>query len=447
MPFHRRRSAFHRRRSALSKPFAVLAAMFVAVAVHAADPRKVIRIAFPSGERGFDCARESDESTGTLCDNIFDSLLQYDHLARPIRLQPRAAVAMPEITDGGRTYTFRIKPGIYFTPDPAFKGVHARAGGRRLRLQPEALLRSRRCAPSGRSCSRARSRAPTHSSRRPSARASFDYDRPIEGLQAPSKYEFRAEAERARLQHALHPRHARHRRPWRARWSSSTARRSPSTPWAPGPTSSACGAAPRSSSSRPTPTTARTTSPPRAARTSATRRSPRTSQGKRLPLVGRIEISVIEEHQPRWLAFLNGEHDYIRPLPAEFIDMAMPGGKLAPNLARQGIAGPPRRGRVDHLHDVQHEGPHRGRLHAGEDRAAPRHRARLPDPRGDRDHLQEPGDQGRLADRARHGGLHRRDAAPRSSTTRPRPRRCSTCTATSTATATAGARCPTARRW
>jgi oligopeptide transport system substrate-binding protein len=60
-------------------------------------------------------------------------------------------------------------------------------------------------------------------------------------------------------------------------------------------------------------------------------------EGKRLPLVGRIEVSVIEEHQPRWLAFLNAEHDYIRPLPAEFIDLAMPGGKLAPNLARRGV--------------------------------------------------------------------------------------------------------------
>ena len=101
---------------------ACLAALFTAVAAQAADPRKVIRTASPSAERGFDCARESDENTGTICDNIFDALLQYDHLARPIKLQPRAAAAMPEVTDGGRTFTFRIKPGIYFTPDAAFKG-------------------------------------------------------------------------------------------------------------------------------------------------------------------------------------------------------------------------------------------------------------------------------------------------------------------------------------
>src|SRR5687768_13482949 len=96
---------------------------FAAMAAAAADPAKVIRYATPSAERGFDCVRESDEITGTLCDNIFDALLQYDHLARPVKLQPRAAAAMPEVTDGGRTFRFRIKPGIYFTPHAAFKGA------------------------------------------------------------------------------------------------------------------------------------------------------------------------------------------------------------------------------------------------------------------------------------------------------------------------------------
>ena len=35
---------------------------------------------------------------------------------------PNAAAAMPEITDGGRTWTIRVRPGIYFADDPAFKG-------------------------------------------------------------------------------------------------------------------------------------------------------------------------------------------------------------------------------------------------------------------------------------------------------------------------------------
>jgi ABC-type transport system substrate-binding protein len=29
---------------------------------------------------------------------------------------------MPAITDGGRTFTIKVKPGIFFADDPAFKG-------------------------------------------------------------------------------------------------------------------------------------------------------------------------------------------------------------------------------------------------------------------------------------------------------------------------------------
>jgi len=46
---------------------------------------------------------------------------------------------------------------------------------------------------------------------------------------------------------------------------------------------------------------------------------------------------VIDEGQPRWLSFLNGEHDYIRHVPQEFAALALPGGTLAPSLARRGI--------------------------------------------------------------------------------------------------------------
>jgi hypothetical protein len=40
--------------------------------------------------------------------------------------------------------------------------------------------------------------------------------------------------------------------------------------------------------------------------------------GRRLPMLDRVEIGIIEEQQPRWLAFLNGEHDFLDRLPNEF---------------------------------------------------------------------------------------------------------------------------------
>jgi len=59
-------------------------------------------------------------------------------------------------------------------------------------------------------------------------------------------------------------------------------------------------------------------------------------RGRRLPFNDGVEISVIEEGQPRWLTFLNGQADLVR-VPLEFADYAAPSGKLAPNLARRGI--------------------------------------------------------------------------------------------------------------
>jgi len=60
-------------------------------------------------------------------------------------------------------------------------------------------------------------------------------------------------------------------------------------------------------------------------------------KGRRLPMVDRVEVSIIEETQPRWLSFLNREFDLIFPVPLDFVNFAVPGNKLAPNLAKKGI--------------------------------------------------------------------------------------------------------------
>lgn len=89
----------------------------------AADPSKVVRTVFEVAEQGFDPVRISDNYSATVNEAIFERLLTYDYLARPARLVPMTAEGMPEVADNGRTYTFRLRRGIYFTPDPAFHGV------------------------------------------------------------------------------------------------------------------------------------------------------------------------------------------------------------------------------------------------------------------------------------------------------------------------------------
>jgi ABC-type transport system substrate-binding protein len=60
-------------------------------------------------------------------------------------------------------------------------------------------------------------------------------------------------------------------------------------------------------------------------------------KGKRVPLNDRVEISILAEEQPRWLAFLNNEHDLMERLPASFAPIAIPNNKLATNLSKQGV--------------------------------------------------------------------------------------------------------------
>jgi ABC-type transport system substrate-binding protein len=92
-------------------------------AAAAADANKVLRYVFPAGEEGFDPQAAHDLYSGTVEQAVFETLLTYDYLARPAKLAPMAAEAMPQVTDNGQTYTFKVRKGIYFTPDPAFKGA------------------------------------------------------------------------------------------------------------------------------------------------------------------------------------------------------------------------------------------------------------------------------------------------------------------------------------
>jgi len=59
-------------------------------------------------------------------------------------------------------------------------------------------------------------------------------------------------------------------------------------------------------------------------------------KGRRLPMVDRVEVSIIDEQQPRWLSFLNGKIDHVA-VPGDYVQQALPNGTLAPNLAKSGI--------------------------------------------------------------------------------------------------------------
>jgi oligopeptide transport system substrate-binding protein len=93
-----------------------------AVPARAAEPDKILRYIFPAAETGFDPATVRDLYSNHVTQAIFETLYTYDYLARPATLVPLTATALPEVSADGKTYTIRLKRGILFTPDPAFKG-------------------------------------------------------------------------------------------------------------------------------------------------------------------------------------------------------------------------------------------------------------------------------------------------------------------------------------
>jgi oligopeptide transport system substrate-binding protein len=87
-----------------------------------ADPGKVLRYVFPVAESGFDPAISSDLYSAQVVQSVFEALYTYDYLARPAKLIPLTAEAMPEVGADGKTYTIHLKKDIFFQPDPAFNG-------------------------------------------------------------------------------------------------------------------------------------------------------------------------------------------------------------------------------------------------------------------------------------------------------------------------------------
>ncbi len=103
----------------------VLASMLAALPLAASaadgpDPNKVLRVVFPAPETGFDPAVSRDLYSGKINKAIFETLYTYDYLARPVKLAPGTAAALPEVSSDGKTYTIRLQKGILFAPDPAF---------------------------------------------------------------------------------------------------------------------------------------------------------------------------------------------------------------------------------------------------------------------------------------------------------------------------------------
>jgi ABC-type transport system substrate-binding protein len=329
-----------KRRDALALGAAAAAPGLAAAAV-AADGARVLRYAFQVAETGFDPARINDTYSRLITGHIFEALYGYDHLARPARIVPLTAAAMPEVSADFRTWTIRLRPGIFFADDPAFKG-------RRRELVADDYVFSfkRFVDPANKSplwtsmstwtiVGLADLRAEAVDGKKP-----FDYDRPIEGLRALDRHtlQIRLEEPRPRLidNLAISDLYGAVAREVVDAWGE----RMPEHPVGTGPF--------RLGRWRRSSLIVLERNPQYRERLWDAQPAPEDAEGqaiaarlrgRRLPLIDRVEISIIEENQPRWLSFLNGQSDFIERVPGEFVNVAFPGGRVAPHLAKRGIQG------------------------------------------------------------------------------------------------------------
>jgi len=87
-------------RPVVSCALAIMAAVGASAdALTRVDPNQVIHGYFPTAETGFDPCRVTDLYSNTVNEAIFERPLTYDYLARPAKLVPMVAEAMPEVSD------------------------------------------------------------------------------------------------------------------------------------------------------------------------------------------------------------------------------------------------------------------------------------------------------------------------------------------------------------
>ncbi|MCH8622078.1 ABC transporter substrate-binding protein [Undibacterium sp. TS12] len=299
-----------------------------------ADLNKVVRQAFEAADDGFDMAKTQNFYSGWVGEALFEPLLSYDYLARPARLLPLTAEAMPEVSEAGKVFVFKIKPGIYFAPDPAFKGKK-----RELTASDYVYTFKRVLDPVNRS---------PHASflegkiiglddvaGAAKKTGKFDYEAPVAGLRAIDKYTLRIELRQTDYnflyvvayggfgavakevidmygdQTGLHP----------------------------------VGTGPYMIEKyMPRSKIILTANPEyrgytwdfKSTGSARDEEIVKQMKGKKMPQVGKVEISIIEEEQSRWLAFQDMQLD-IDKLPQSAATAALNGTELKPEMKDQGI--------------------------------------------------------------------------------------------------------------
>jgi ABC-type transport system substrate-binding protein len=307
----------------------------VSFSAGAADSAKVLRTAFQIAESSFDPVLAWDAASNSVVEHISESMLEYEYLARPVKLAPLTLERMPEVSNNGATYLCRVRKGIFFAADPAFKGKPRELTAGDYAYSMKRLLDPALKSPwtwlmEGKLVGGDELLAAAKKT------GKLDYDAPVAGLEIVDRYTLRIRLKQPDYTFlyvlAMPATAAVAREVIEAYGIDSGAHPVGTGPYLlreyqrshrivleanPGYRKVVFDEA-----------------IPANADDAAIARS---LKGKQLPLIGRIEIAIIEEDQPRWLAFLKRELDYLQPFPRDFLGELLDKGKLRPELAAKGI--------------------------------------------------------------------------------------------------------------
>jgi ABC-type transport system substrate-binding protein len=316
-------------------PRLVAAALFaLSVAAGAADSGKVLRTAFSIAETSFDPVIAWDAASNSVVEEISESMLEYEYLARPMKLAPLTLERLPEMSDRGATYLCRIRKGIFFAPDAAFQGkprelVAADYAYSLKRLLDPALRSPWTWVIEGKLVGGDEVQAAAKKS------GKLDYNAALPGLEIVDRYTLRIRLKQPDYNFpyvlAMPTTAAVAREVVEAYGNDFGAH-----PVGTGPYLLKEYQRSNRIVLEANPGFRKVVFDEPAAN-QADAAIVRALRGKVLPAIGRIEISIIEEQQPRWLAFLKREVDYLQPFPLDFVDELLDDGKLKPALAAKGI--------------------------------------------------------------------------------------------------------------
>jgi len=268
-----------------------------APAALAAD--KVLHAFLSTGETGLDPAVASDLASLSLLENLFEPMLRYDYEARPVKLAPSSLREMPTSDASGKVWTFHLKPGMFFSDDPAFSGKKREVTAADYKFAIERLLDPMLKSP-----------------------WSFMFEGKLADLRALDKYTLRLtlkEPDPSLLFYLALP-------------ATGAVAKEVTDAYGSQVGNHPVGSGPFvieewKRSDKIT--------------LAANKGYHQVWQGKHLPIVDKVEVKIMEEYQSRVLGFLNGEFDYIEQVPESMRDMVLdpssPKPVLKKDLAQRGM--------------------------------------------------------------------------------------------------------------